>query len=58
MNTPNQIARDLLKNCAISFPDYSMVATALRRGENRQDILDMPEAHRWPEAYKWLKEQL
>lgn len=58
MNTHSQIARELLQTCTISFPDYSMVATALHRGEGREDILGMPEVHRWPEAYQWLKERL
>ena len=53
-----QIAHDLLERCEISLADYNPVAIALHRGENREDILNMTEVHRWPEVYEWLKDHL
>jgi len=54
-----ELARKLLAKCPPdSSPDYATIAEALVRGDNKEDILFMPEVFRWPKTYKWLKEKL
>lgn len=59
MKTRYEIADELLKDCpAESLEDHQNIAAAIKRGDNRDDILNMAETDRWPETYVWLKGEL
>jgi len=41
-----------------AFGDYCQVVAALKRGDDKDAVLGMPESQRWPEAFAWLKDRL
>lgn len=38
--------------------DHIILATAIKSLVSKSDILDMPEADRWPDTYVWLRDNL
>ena len=60
MNTRTRIIRDLQETCMIAdFTDFCNVASALKRGEDRDRILyEMPELERWPGVFSFLQQRI
>lgn len=66
--TREQIARELMVGCQSDeewgedertpWTDHQAIADAILRGDNIDDILNMPEMEKWPETYVWVKNQL
>lgn len=53
------VADQLLENCPDEARvDHINLATAIKVGVAKSEILAMPEAARWPETYVWLKSEL
>jgi len=59
MNPRQQIIADLDQaNLINDYTDFSRIASALERGESKEEILFRPELERWPKVFSFLKDRL
>lgn len=53
-----KIAAELMRDCpAESRVDHAIIANAIRLGATLDQLLAMPETNRWPETYRWMKNE-
>jgi hypothetical protein len=57
--TRAELASELLRDCpSESLTDHQRLADLIRDGASLDELLNTPEADRWPETYRWLKDNV